>query len=164
MARPTADEILKDAELISILGEINLEWDEIEFGLWYLFDVLLNVHWSLSYSVFFSQQNHRARRDMIEALAPNALRGNQSRLKAINALLSRVKRAAKKRNEVTHGLWNEIPVAGGKEFRRMPIKRDYAAQTDMYSKSDLKRLRDQVLKLNSDLYEFAHPPWKKKNP
>jgi hypothetical protein len=96
MVRPFKDDILKHADLIRVTGEINLMWDEIEMYLWYVFDTLLKVHWRHSYSIYFIHQNHRVRREMVEALAEVALAGKPERHKQLTALLARVKRAARK--------------------------------------------------------------------
>jgi hypothetical protein len=35
--------------MLIAVGKINMIWDEIDLLLWYEFDVLLNVHWLMSY-------------------------------------------------------------------------------------------------------------------
>jgi len=164
MVATNIEGIMKDAELISIMGRIGLEWDEIEIRLWYLFDCLLGTRWDFSYAIYYSQQNHRARRDMIEALAATALNKQSARFRSITAIIRRVKGAAKKRNDLTHGMWDEIMKSGKMDFRRVPIKRDYlAGPAQAYSRADLKRLKDQLIKLHADLHELAYPTWHRKN-
>jgi hypothetical protein len=164
VARPSVDDVLGDAELVAIVGAINVEWDEIEFSLWYIFDTPLAVHWSRSYAIFFSQQNHRARREMVEALAEVSLAKGSARLRKIKSALGRIKRAAKRRSDISHGLWTEETVGARTEFHRMPVKRDFnEGIAATYSKADLKRLRDQLTKLRADLDVIAVEPWRKKN-
>jgi hypothetical protein len=160
MARPDSKDLLGDAELIAILGEISFEWDEIEFHMWYLFDAFLNVRWDFSHTILFSQANHRARRDMLAALAEIALANEPEKLRATRALIGRIKRAAKKRNEIAHGLWVDD---ANKALRRIPMNKTRTqAEGESYRRADLVRARDQLTKLRSDLDDFAYPLWRAK--
>ena len=156
MARPEIDEILRDTELLSIVGAINIEWDEIEVALWRVFWDLLGGTWKHSYAIYYSQQNHRARREMIESLALVKLPPDGAKAKRLKALLGRVKRAATKRNEISHGVWSYVKTTSGPELWRVPLKKKEpkAGEVDGYSKADLKALRDQLTKLRDDLDGF----------
>jgi hypothetical protein len=140
------------------LGEINLEWDEIEFSLWHIFDTVLDTNWLKSYAIFFSQQSHRARRDMLEALTRHAWMNNPERKKQFAALMGRVKRAAKKRNEIAHGLWIDAPPDSDEKVLRLSI-RPYYGDSPQLTSEDLIRSRDQIRALGADLDTFAAGPW-----
>jgi len=157
MPRPAREDILKDTELLSIVGAINIEWDEIEIALWRIFWKILKGPWHHSYAIFYSQQNHRARREMLESLALAAMPDGSAELRKIKALLGRVKRAATKRNEISHGLWDKEDKSA--ELLRRPLKRKYTENTEnAYSKSDLKALQDQLTKLSDDLFAYYSSP------
>jgi len=161
LARVPNELILNDVELIRLTGEINLLWDEIEMYLWYIFDDILRRNdWRYSYIIFFSHQGHRARRDMLQALASVALERNHKRLEQLAKLLSRISDASYKRNNITHGLWNREEQKPGAPIARTPLKRDYQKGAALaYTKKDLARIRDEFAALESDVYAFAEPRW-----
>lgn len=130
--------------------------------LWYIFDTLLNVHWRKSYALFFMHPNHRVRREMVESLARVVWAEEPAKLKELTKLLDRIKRASNKRNAITHGLWNERPGAPS-EFVRLPLKRDPATMkaAKAFSLKDLRNIRDEIDKLDIDLFEYAYSPWSK---
>tara|TARA_B100002003_G_C13882989_1_gene430947 strand:- start:35 stop:448 length:414 start_codon:yes stop_codon:yes gene_type:complete len=133
-----------------------------------MFDALLPTPWRQTYAIFFSQQNHRARREMLEALIiereKHALteRKNTERFKKMKRILGRVKRAAKKRNDIAHGLWFGDAAQEGMEIWRHAIKKTYESGIE-YSKTDLAKARDQIKALSIDLYYLAYPQWRRKN-
>jgi hypothetical protein len=161
MARVPSELILNNVELIRLIGEINLLWDEIEMYLWYIFDDLLGrTDWRYSYVIFFSHQGHRVRRDMLQALASVALERNPKRLEQLTKLLSRISDASHKRNNITHGLWNREEGEPGAPITRTPLKRDYQKAAALaYTKKDIARIRDEFVALESDVYAFAEPRW-----
>ncbi len=161
MARVPNEEILDDVELIRLIGEINLSWDEIEMYLWYIFDDLLGrLDWRLSYVIFFSNQGHRARRDMLQALAAVALEKKPKRFEQLKKLLSRISEASHKRNNITHGLWNRDEGRKGAPITRTPLKRDWEKSSALAdTKRDLARIRDEFVALEGDVYAFAEPSW-----
>jgi hypothetical protein len=147
-------------KLYATVGEINMYWDEIEILLWYVFDWILDTRWSFSYSIYFSHQNHRARREMLETLSQVALNPNHPQTKELNSLLGRVKRAANKRNELAHGIWHRSKVGRKVLLERIPLKRHpREAGAIRLGLKDLEQTRDQLAKLYAELYDFAGPRW-----
>jgi hypothetical protein len=159
MARPHDESILGDQELVRAIGEINVMWDEIEMYLWYKFDTLLDVHWRSSYAIFFKHQNHRVRREMVEALAQVVLKDKPKKLKALTKMLARVKKIARKRNEITHGVWNQGP-GGSTEIYRLPIKSTFEKAVP-YLKRDFLALRDEIRKLQVEFFTLSYIEWEK---
>jgi hypothetical protein len=159
MPRPAKEQILGDAELIQAVGEINVLWDEIEMYLWYIFDTLLDVNWRYSYGLFFMHPNHRVRREMLEKLIALSLSDDPKKQKILRNILARVKRAAKKRNDIAHGIWDK-PAGPRSELRRMAVKPDHD-KSPVYSKKDLLKIRDEISKLENDLFFISYPEWEK---
>jgi hypothetical protein len=156
MSRPFASDVLSDQELIKAIGEINLRWDEIEMYLWYLFDSLLGTqHWRQSYVIYFAHPNHRVRREMIEALLEETRSIPAARKQKFRALLRRVKNAAGKRNHLAHGLWS----TSGGSINRMALSRTLKKLGPEYSKADILKTRDEIKKLDGDLFRLVYPYW-----
>lgn len=149
--------------LISV-GQINVVWDEIDFLLWYVFDVLLNVRWKESYAIFYSQQNSRNRREMIASLAKIVLADKQDELKLLTKLLDRVRRASTKRNDLAHGIWTTQKKGRSTLIKRIPIKRDLSilGATDI-GEEELSKIHRQLISVYHELYDYIIDRWHKKN-
>lgn len=146
------------------VGQINVVWDEIDLITWYIFDVLLNVHWSHSYSIYFSQQNSRNRREMVASLANVVLRESPQELKKIEALLEKIQRASTKRNDITHGIWSSEKKGRRTLIKRIPIKRDLNALTTKHiTYENLQEIHQQLINVHNELYGYIMPRWRKKN-
>jgi hypothetical protein len=153
-----------ERDMLIAVGKINMIWDEIDLLLWYEFDVLLNVHWSMSYSVFYSQQNSRNRREMILSLANIVLMTEPSEMQILERLLKRVDKAAAKRNDLTHGIWTSTKSGRQTTIQRIPIKRDAKAMpVKVIELPDLEETHDQLLHLHHDLHKHVHHKWATKN-
>jgi hypothetical protein len=153
-----------ERRLLILIGQINMVWDEIDLLLWYEFDVLLNVHWSFSYSVYYSQQNSRNRRDMISSLAKAALINKPEELKVLERLLKRVDGAASKRNDLTHGIWTTTKRGKKVAIQRLPMKRDVAVmKTKAIEIEDMEATHLQLLHLHWDLRKHIYRMWADKN-
>jgi hypothetical protein len=111
------------------------------------------------YGLFFMHPNHRVRREMLEKLVALSLSDNPKKQKILRNILARVKRAAKKRNDIAHGIWDKPP-GPGSELRRMAVKPDHD-KSPVYSKKDLLRIRDEISKLENDLFFVSYPEWEK---
>jgi hypothetical protein len=92
-------------EYLQAFGLLEVEWNRIEGELFYVFYQLCGARIDKAHAIFFSLQNHRARREMVEELALYALANRPQARKGFAALMRRVRNAAAKRNEIVHTLW-----------------------------------------------------------
>jgi hypothetical protein len=153
-----------ERDMLIAVGKINMIWDEIDLLLWYAFDVLLNVHWSMSYSIFYSQQNSRNRREMIFSLANIVLVNEPPEMEALEKLLKRVDKAASKRNDLTHGIWTSKKHGRQITIQRIPIKRDARAMpVKVIELPELEETHNQLLHLHHDLHHHVYQKWAAKN-
>lgn len=91
-------------EYLIAFGHIEAEWNQLESLLFVIFKRFIGARGPKAGAAYFALANHRARRDMIEKLAPHVLMRPAAR-KQFASLISRVATAAKKRNEVIHTFW-----------------------------------------------------------
>jgi hypothetical protein len=153
-----------ERRVLITVGQINVAWDEIDFVLWYIFDVLLNVHWSYSYSIYFSHQNSRNRREMLASLAKIALPDKPNQLKILNKLLDRVQKAASKRNDVTHGVWSTERQGRRILIRRIPLKRDISKlEGNAIRAQELEEIHKQLVSVYQDILIYIGDRWHTKN-
>lgn len=92
-------------DYLLVVGQIEIEWNRLETALFVVFRHFIGARTPKANAVFFSQVNHRARREMVESLAPIVLARMKGKTRQFSALMRRMKNAAKKRNEVVHTLW-----------------------------------------------------------
>ena len=153
-----------ERDMLIAVGKINMIWDEIDLLLWYEFDVLLNVHWSMSYSIFYSQQNSRNRREMILSLANIVLMNAPDDMKVLEALLKRVDKAASKRNDLTHGIWTSRKEGRQIKIQRIPIKRDARTMpVKVIELPELEATHHQLLVLHADIHRHVQSKFALKN-
>src|SRR5713101_5812331 len=94
-----------DPRYLQAFGLIEVEWNRVESELFLIFHTLSGASLDKSHEAFFAIQNHRGRRDMLEAIAVQALYRKSTKLAEFTRLMRRVKNAATKRNEIVHCLW-----------------------------------------------------------
>lgn len=140
-------------EYLLAFGHIEAEWNQLEALLFVVFRHFIGTRSaSKANAVFFSQVNHRARREMVESLGPIVLARAKGKKRKFAALMRRMKNAGQKRNEVIHTFWgwqNGVPWAIWPE----------QSDSDLIEKDLLRELRTraQTIKaVRDDLRAFYH--------
>jgi hypothetical protein len=143
-----------------MIGRVTVAWNDLEMVLCGVFTTLLGAPGDRAYAAFFSLQNHHSRREMIAAvgdaaLADAALRGR------LNTLLKRVQKAARKRNEIAHGVVSASIESG---VQRILPHKGVAPERVSIPKlqSDLAQIRavtGDLIQFLVDLPPERRPPW-----
>jgi hypothetical protein len=94
-----------DPGYLKVFGLIEVEWNRLENEIFLLFYGISGLRLDKAHAAFFSLQNHRARREMLEAIAVQALYKKPAMLTRFGQLMRRVKNASSKRNEIIHCIW-----------------------------------------------------------
>jgi hypothetical protein len=140
--------------MLELVHELYSTWEGIERLLFNIFAGLSEGSWAQSQAIFYSHLNHRSRREMLEALAQVVFLNEPDRLKELLNLMVRVKKAARKRNEVAHGEWATVTETG--EYRRLPIKLDPRGDKhEEWNEHELKQRVDYLNLLAKDLLSYV---------
>src|SRR4051794_12074614 len=88
------------------IGMITGYWSQVEFYLCLILERILKINRAQSLALWYSSANHRARIDMIKAVAdvtlPGPLKGEFAEL------VNRINECARHRNNIQHDLWSII--------------------------------------------------------
>ncbi|MDE2229366.1 MAG: hypothetical protein KGL11_10050 [Alphaproteobacteria bacterium] len=151
-AEPPVALAAKDQELTELLTVVNLEWERLENLLFKLFALLLDCPWQCSRTIYFVHQNHRARRDMIAALAELVLAKKTGELEKVRSFLRRAKTASSNRNSIIHAVWAVADIEGKSELVRQPVDPNLVKQHNGgLTRADIKRAFEQIHSLSKDL-------------
>jgi hypothetical protein len=112
-------------EYLQAFGLLEIEWNRIEGELFHIFYQLCGARIDKAHAIFFSQINHRARREMVEAVALYALAERPRLRRELGALMRRLRNAAAKRNEIIHTIWEWD---GGEPWGFMPMDGDLSGE------------------------------------
>lgn len=112
-------------EYLQAFGLLEVEWHRIEGMLFHIFYQLCGARIDKAHAIFFSQQNHRARREMIEEVALYALAERAGLRRDLSSLMRRVRNAAAKRNEIIHTIWEWN---GGEPWGFLPMDSDLSQE------------------------------------
>jgi hypothetical protein len=137
------------ADYITAFGLIEAEWNQIETILFLIFTVMSGMRVGKCHRLYFSQINHRARREMVESIAPPSLARLPRYRKDFIRLMRRLKRAAQRRNEVIHTLWFW---QDQKPNPAWPL--DHAFQTTRDILKELQARLRTIRALRDDMTEF----------
>jgi hypothetical protein len=139
--------------MIDLVHEIYDAWEVIEHILFNIFAHLSKGPYSESRALYYSLRNHRARQEMIQALAADIFVNEQDKLKELVKCTCRAGKAAGKRNEVAHGAWAITP--DRQEYRRMRVMNDpRLTKPTEFSERDLKERVDYMRQVARELTDY----------
>jgi len=98
-------EISYKPEWLQAFGLLEVRWNEIESILFLIFSRACGARLPKAHAIYFSHQNHRARREMLEKVAYYTLVRRRVLAKRFNSLMRRTGNAAQRRNQAIHTLW-----------------------------------------------------------
>jgi hypothetical protein len=153
----TGDEMYKP-EYLQAFGLLEIEWNRIEGELFHIFYQVCGARIDKAHAIFFSQINHRARREMVEAVALYALADRPQWHRDFTALMRRVRNAASKRNEIVHTIWEWD---GGEPWGFMPMDGDLSGEGPL---AEIKSRIETISALYKDLAEFHRRIHRRRSP
>lgn len=104
MPDPSAEEERGSEELLTMMGHVMTSWQAVEHGVFDIYQSFFaNDHFDVAALVFFSVRTFEARTRLADALVSDYCRSTDAERWA--KLQDKIRKAAKVRNEVAHGLF-----------------------------------------------------------
>lgn len=139
-------------EYLQAFGLLEVEWNRLEGGLFHLFGQVCGSDFWRAHAIFFSLQNHRARRELVEAAAVEAI-DTQDVRDELARLMRRMRNASAKRNEIVHTIWEW----NGDAWGLLPLGNKLGTGDIL---GELRRRTETIRALRRDLERFRNklPP------
>lgn len=98
-----SEAILQKPHLAAMISAIAIRWTDVENSLAYLFVDLLDKEDQAALTIYLELIDYTVRRAAFNAVARSKL--DKASLEAFDALFKKVRKSARERNKIVHGLW-----------------------------------------------------------
>ena len=144
-------------EIAAALGHMCVAWAALEWALFCLFHRLSDQPTALARASFYSHFSTRSRAELVLSAASMVLRGSQKReaaYKALDKLLKRVNRTAKKRNAYIHDPWAMEPIKPETTCQMRLSGGELEGQGEHVAEKDLFQLTQQIAVWGERIQDF----------
>jgi hypothetical protein len=93
-------------EFAALIGRVTMYWNDLQYSILSLFEVVLGTPDQITSAVFFSLKSDAAQRDMVQAVFATRFASDPKLVTNLGKLMERIGKASGERNAAIHTAWS----------------------------------------------------------